>query len=91
MRSTNTTKALAEKAMAALSQDSVTFSARKNTALSTFRATVQELNDINIGLDECIANADKMIAFYSAEREAAVKAKDDNAAVAQRILEIIGE
>lgn len=70
MRSTNTTKALAEKAMA---------------------ATVQELNDINSGLDECIANADKMIAFYSAEREAAIKAKDDNAAVAQRILEIIGE
>ena len=64
---------------------------RKDSALSTFRATVQELHAINEDLDQAIATSDEAIAFYTQKREAAVKEKADNEAVANRIIEIIGE
>ena len=64
---------------------------RKGNALSTFRATVAELRSINEDLDESIEVCNKAISFYMAKREAAVKEKSDNEAVAKHIVDIIGE
>lgn len=87
----NVTKNLTAKAMAGTTQRAATLAAKRDSALSTFRATVQQLNALNSSLDEDIATADEMIAFYTAQKQNAEKAKSDNAAVAQHILNIIGE
>lgn len=87
----NMTKNLTAKAMAGTTQRAATLASQRESALSTFRATVQQLNALNTCLDEDIATAEEMIAFYTEQKEAAAKAKADNVAVAQHILNIIGE
>lgn len=63
---------------------------KQETAISAFRATVNTLQDVNTSLDDDIASFESLIAFYTGQKEAAEKAKADNAAVIENILKIIG-
>lgn len=87
----NTPAALAGKAMSAASQNASALGVKREAALSSFRATVNQLKEVNTQLDEDIAMAEKMISFYQTQKDEAVQLKADNDAVASKILEIIGE
>lgn len=65
--------------------------ARRNSALSTFRATAEELTSINDELDADAREAQELIEFLTARKNEALRGKADNEAVISRIYEIIGE
>lgn len=79
-----------EKAMTATSTQAAAISGRAQTAVSTFRATVDQLRAVNADLDTEIATANQMIAFYTEQLNSANKQKADNEAICAKILDIIG-
>lgn len=64
---------------------------RKDRALSSFRRTVLDLRHINQALEADVKLAEEMIATCTKRRAEAEQAIKDNEAVAQGIINIIGE
>lgn len=87
----NATTTLNVKAKNAATARAQALAERQAVAVSSFRATVNTLREVNAALDEDIASFTELIEFYTAQRADAEKAKTENAAVAENILKIIGE
>lgn len=86
-----TTEQTIQMATDHLANDIVTLSAKRENALNTFRATANELYDVNTGLQEKVASFEALSQFIAEKRAATEQMIEDNAAVRSRILEIIGE
>jgi hypothetical protein len=65
--------------------------ARKEAALSGFRQTAVDLDNVNCGLRDKVSKLDELDVFIASQRSAATQMIQDNDAVRQRILDIIGE
>lgn len=84
-------KDFVNKGMTAYNERAAALKARREGALSAFRSTAEELESINESLTEEATDAELIIQFYEAAKESAAKAKADNAAVIQKIYDIIGK
>ena len=74
-----------------LTGDIVALTTKRENALNTFRATANELYDVNTGLQQKVDSFEALSQFIAEKRAATEQMIEDNAAVRSRILEIIGE
>ena len=86
-----TTEHVINTATARLSGDIAGLANRRESALSSFRRTANELQSINEGLKVKQGHLRELAAFIEAQEGATEKMMSDNEAVRSRILEIIGE
>lgn len=86
-----TSSSLAIQLQTTLNNNAEKLEARKEQALSSFRATVKNLRTINEGLRADVALANEMIATCTERKQKAELAIKDNEAVCEHILAIIGE
>lgn len=86
-----TANGLADQLSQRMEANAAKLDARKDKALSSFRRTVLDLRHINQALEADIKLANEMIATCTARKDAAEQAIKDNMAVAQGIINIIGE
>lgn len=84
------TEQVIELATSALTGDIKGLSTQRENALSTFRQTAVELENINAGLKNKIDNLKSLTAFIEEQSGAVSQMIDDNDKVRTRILEIIG-
>lgn len=82
---------LATQLQNSLNNNAEKLEARKEQALSSFRATVNNLRTINEALKADVALADEMIETCTKRRAEAQQAIKDNEAVCGHILAIIGD
>lgn len=82
---------LATQLQNSLNNNAEKLEARKEQALSSFRATVKNLRTINEALKADVALADEMIETCTKRRSDAQQAIKDNEAVCSHILDIIGD
>lgn len=90
-RNIETNEQLIDRTLRAITSKNTELNARKDTAISVFRNTANELKFVNEGLAATAKVADEMVTFFATHKENTEKAIAENAAVAARILEIIGE
>ena len=77
-------------AIGCLADDIVCLQADKENAISSFRRTANELADINKHLGAKIQFFDSIIAMLSEQSKTAKQMVEDNLAVRDKILDIIG-
>ncbi len=80
-----------ELATSTLAGDINGLSAQREFALSAFRQTATDLDNINSGLREKISNLETLTAFITEQSATVSQMIGDNDKVRTRILEIIGE
>lgn len=73
-----------------LADDIVCLQADKENAISSFRRTANELADINDHLSTKIQFFDSIVAMVSEQSKMAKQMVEDNSAVRNKILDIIG-
>ena len=66
-------------------------SARRDNALSSFRATLEEMKAINAETQKVVTELDALQAFMSSQKDSAMKLISDNEHVSAKITEIIGD
>lgn len=86
-----TTEQTIQMATDNLTGDIVALTTKRENALNTFRATANELYDVNTSLQQKVASFEALSQFIAEKRAATEQMIEDNAAVRSRILEIIGE
>lgn len=86
-----TNEQLIDRTLRAITAKNTELTGRKDNAISVFRRTAEELQFVNQGLSETAKVAEEVITFFATHKENTEKAIADNAAIAQRILDIIGE
>ena len=74
-----------------LVNDITELSNKKENALSSFRETAMELGKINESLEDKMTELDELAIFIHTQKAITGKMMEDNKAVRQRILDIIGE
>ena len=85
------TSQLVAKATTKLSGDMTNLSARRDNALSSFRATLEEMKAINAETQKVVTELDALQAFISSQKDSAMKLISDNEHVSAKITEIIGD
>lgn len=88
---TPTTEKVIEMATSTLAGDINGLSAQRECALSAFRQTATDLDNINSGLRQKLGNLEALTAFINEQSELANQMIGDNDKVRTRILDIIGE
>ena len=85
------TSQLVAKATTKLSGDMTNLSTRRDNALSSFRATLEEMKAINTETQKVVTELDALQAFISSQKDSAMKLISDNEHVSAKITEIIGD
>lgn len=85
------TSQLVAKATTRLSGDMTNLSASRDNALSSFRATLEEMKAINEETQKVVTELDALQAFISTKKDSALKLISDNEHVSAKITEIIGD
>ena len=78
-------------ALTKLDTDLHTIEAEKNAALSIFRQTATNLQNINQRLGTTVDNIENLIDYAQRSKNDVTKMMSDNEAVRSKIIEIIGE
>lgn len=86
-----TQETLVQRTMQAITTRAEQLNTQKTNALSAFRTTANQLAEINKGLTATAKVSDEMISFLGEYKVNTEKEIADNAAVMQRILDIIGD
>lgn len=86
-----TANGLADQLSQKMDANSAKLEQRKDRALSSFRRTVLDLRHINQALQSDVKLTEEMIATCTKRRAEAQQAIKDNEAIAQGIINIIGE
>ena len=87
----NGTQQLVAKATTKLSGDMINLSARRDNALSSFRATLEEMKAVNEETQKIVSEFDALQIFISNQKDFAMKLISDNEHVSAKITEIIGD
>lgn len=87
----NGTQQLVAKATTKLSGDMINLSARRDNALSSFRATLEEMKAVNEETQKVVSELDALQVFISNQKDFAMKLISDNEHVSAKITEIIGD
>ena len=85
-----TTEQIVANAINSLSGDIATLSSQKESALSSFRSTANQLANINETLSSKVATMEQVINIATEEKDKANQMISDNEATRKKILEIIG-
>ena len=85
-----TTEQIVANAINSLSGDIATLSSQKESALSSFRSTANQLANINETLSSKVATMEQVISIATEEKDKANQMISDNEATRKKILEIIG-
>ena len=87
----NGTQQLVAKATTKLSGDMINLSARRDNALSSFRATLEEMKTVNEETQKVVSELDALQVFILNQKDFAMKLISDNEHVSAKITEIIGD
>lgn len=85
------TSQLVAKATTKLSGDMTNLSTRRDSALSSFRATLEEMKAINAETQKVVTELDALQTFILNQKDSAMKLISDNEHVSAKITEIIGD
>lgn len=86
-----TTQEIVDDAVIRLSSDIVELQDMKEYALSSFRSVANNLGGINENLKDKVDKLQSLISFATDKKGEAEKMINDNEAVRQKIIDIIGE
>lgn len=90
-KKTVTTQEAIAAATTKLAEDVSNLSVRRDSAVSTFRNTANQLDSINEELRGTMDNFTRVAAFIAEQSNAAAKMISDNTKVRDKIVELIGE
>lgn len=86
-----TTQEIIDSAMDRLCADITDLTVMKDNALSSFRVAANNLGGINESLRDKVDKLQTLISFATTEKDSVEKMINDNTAVRNKILDIIGE
>lgn len=86
-----TTEQILNIATVKLAEDITTLSSRRDDAVGVFRKTLDELDNVNLGLKNSIEKFDNLSKFIVEQRAVAESKVSDNEKIRAKIMEIIGE
>jgi hypothetical protein len=87
----STTEKILNAATTKLAGDITALSARRDSAVGVFRQTLNELDNVNLGLKNSIEKFDNLAAFITEQKSIAEAKVSDNEKIRAKIVEIIGE